>query len=58
MAFSVVWFAAMAVLHATFAGSNPVVFGIGLFLGATLFGAFVNLVRDAWVPGFDRRRIG
>lgn len=58
MGFSVLWFAGMAVLHAAVAGSNPVVFGGGLALGAVLFGVLVSLVRDHLVPGLERRDVG
>ena len=57
-AFSVLWFLCMAILHAAVVGSNPVVFGGGLTLGAVLFGIVVSLIRDHMLPRLERRSVG
>jgi hypothetical protein len=54
-AFSLGWFALMAVVQSLSLGPGPFVFGVGLLAGSFLFGVFVSLVRDRIVPELIHR---
>ncbi len=54
-AFSLGWFALMAVVQSMSLGPGPVVFGAGLLAGSFLFGIFVSIVRDRLVAELIHR---
>lgn len=54
-AFSLGWFALMAVAQSMALGPGPAVFGAGLLAGSFLFGILVSLVRDRLVPELIHR---